>query len=523
MSDTALPAPLAQGSLEKRPLAHLLAYVYERRLSGSLLLGDVGEPIGAVVFRAGEPLKAQSAQHGDVWDALAELPASTAFAYYGDYDALPDHDGGGAAALEALMRVLQRRPPTALVQTTLARIGESAMMLEPALSVASLGLGRAARDALEILRARPFTIADVRDAPALRAQADLVVYALLITKAARIGAGSSPSLEAQRASSADLGAPPSSSPEVPVPDSSEPAAVGRVRLTRASQKLAPLKEEPTILSSYDERASLPPPPKPAPSSPDFGARRQEILERAAQIDKLTYFEMLGIAPETPTSQVQAVFLTLAKRWHPDRLGPELADVRDACSRVFSRLSEAAATLGNDEQRVKYMRLLEEGGATPEDQEKIGAVLEAASAFQKAEVMLKRGDNAKAEEYCSTAARLDPQPDYSALLGWLESQKPENQSPEATQRYEAVMSDAIAQNERCERAIFYRGMLRKRRGDPSAVEDFRRAFELNPKNLDAQREVRVFDMRMQKEREKSAQQQGNGPERRPSFIGRLFKK
>lgn len=519
MSDPALPAPQAQGTLDKRPLAHLLAYVYERRLSGSLIFGDASAPVGVIVIRAGEPIKAHTDQHGDVWDALADLPAATEFGYYADVDALPDDAGGAQAPLAAVLRVLQRRPPTALVQAMLARLAGSPMMLEPTLSVASLGLGKAARDALELLRVRPFTMDDVRDAPALRGQADLVVYGLLITKSARIAAGSSPNLEAPRASSHDLAPAPSSSPEVPVPDSSEPAAVGRVRLTRSSQKMTQLKEE-TVVSSYDERASLPP-PKPAPSVPDFGARRQEILARAATIDKMNYFEMLGIAADTPTSQVQPVFLALAKRWHPDRVGPELADVREACARVFARLSEAASTLGNEEQRAKYMRLLDEGGATPEDQEKIGAVLDAASAFQKAEVMLKRGDLAKAEEFCATAVRLDAQPDYTALLGWLESQKPENQSPEATQRYEAVMTEAIAKSERCERAVFYRGLLRKRRGDVGAIEDFRRAFELNPKNLDAQREVRVFDMRSQKEREKAAA--AVGPDKRPSFVGRLFKK
>lgn len=310
-----------------------------------------------------------------------------------------------------------------------------------------------------------------------------------------------------------------------VPDSTDgqaPAAVGRVRLTRASQKLTPLTEEPTVISSYDNRASVPP-PKRSPS-PEVAARRKEILDRAASIDRMNYFEMLGVSQDTPSPQIQAIFLTHAKRWHPDRLPPELNDVREACGRVFSRLSEASSTLCNEEQRPRYMRLLTDGGATPEDQEKIASVVEAATSFQKAEVMLKRGDITKAEEYCALAVRLDLQPDYVALLAWVQSQKAENQGLDAVARLEVQLTGAIDKSERCERALFYRGTLRKRLGKhEEAIDDFRRAFALNPRNLDAQREVRLFEMRKEKEKDKDRTRESLPPERKPSFIGKLFKK
>jgi tetratricopeptide (TPR) repeat protein len=47
----------------------------------------------------------------------------------------------------------------------------------------------------------------------------------------------------------------------------------------------------------------------------------------------------------------------------------------------------------------------------------------------------------------------------------------------------------------ERALFYRGVLLKKAGRPDrAIRDFRLSAELNPKNLDAVREVRLFEMR-----------------------------
>jgi len=47
----------------------------------------------------------------------------------------------------------------------------------------------------------------------------------------------------------------------------------------------------------------------------------------------------------------------------------------------------------------------------------------------------------------------------------------------------------------ERALFYRGMLLKRSGrSDRAIRDFKLAAELNPKNIDAVREVRLYAMR-----------------------------
>ena len=65
-------------------------------------------------------------------------------------------------------------------------------------------------------------------------------------------------------------------------------------------------------------------------------------------------------------------------------------------------------------------------------------------------------------------------------------------------------------------------MRKKLGEIGpAIGDFRRAFELNPRNLDAQREVRLYEMRAQKD---EAKRQGDSkPPPKPSLIGRLFKK
>jgi tetratricopeptide (TPR) repeat protein len=226
------------------------------------------------------------------------------------------------------------------------------------------------------------------------------------------------------------------------------------------------------------------------------ARWEEILHRAASIDRSDYFAMLGVPRGASREDVEAAFFSLAKVWHPDRLPAELAGVRDTCSRVFARMSEAHSTLIDSQKRENYSLLLADGSGTPDAQAKVAKVIDAATTFQKAEVCLKRGDSAQAEALCRSALDDDPtQPDYLAMMAWLLASKPENQSPEKTAESVVMLTKAINMSNRCEKAYFYRGMLLKRVGKgEAAMRDFREAVELNPRNIDAAREVRLYRMR-----------------------------
>ena len=224
--------------------------------------------------------------------------------------------------------------------------------------------------------------------------------------------------------------------------------------------------------------------------------KQKIVDRAHQITGQDYFQMLGLERTATPEQINKAFLQLAKVWHPDRLPPALVDVRDACSKVFAHLTEANATLTDPKRREEYMTLLKDGGATPDDQAKIQTILEAATEFQKAEFHLKRGETQNAYEIAKRAHEVDPdQADYLAMVTWIEAQRPEWSGREKTLEKVAVFDKCIKMSPNCERAYFYRGMLYKRIDELSkANKDFKKAAEVNPRNLDAMREVRLYNMR-----------------------------
>lgn len=259
------------------------------------------------------------------------------------------------------------------------------------------------------------------------------------------------------------------------------------------------------------------PPPPAGGADD--ALRSKIVARAENIASQTHYEMLGVAHTATPEEIQKAFFALAKVWHPDKLPPALTDVKDACSKVFTHLSNANATLSDAAKRLEYDKLLKEGGGGGggDEQAQVQKVLEASNNFQKAQILLKRNDLAQGEELARKALSADPgQAQYIALVAWLDSQKPQNQTRDRTFDCIKKLDEAIRLNAKCERAYYYRGMLHKRTDNmKAALKDLKKAVELNPNNLDASREIRLYNMRTNVPATKDESIGG--------LFGRLFKK
>lgn len=468
-------------------------------------------------------------------DALFDLSPETTFEYYAGYDGLADYGGAEEVAADPyalVWRGIRRQPPWDHVQQTLAHLGTARIRVAKTANIERFELGDE-RTVLDVLRAKPMSVYELLATELVPPKtAQLLVYTLAITK--QIGL-----LANEGAPTDDTGnftpvsdvVPPSSSSvrAVPPASPSATAAVGRVALRKTAPSAVKEEFDVRATGRNDARKSEPPPGAPPPSprlqrpptggelrtDPALAQRRKEIIERAGAIDKESYFQMLGVPEDAGADVIRAAYFQLARLFHPDRLPAELAAVKPACAKVFARLSEAHQTLSDEQKRKQYAQQLAKGGAgTAEEEAQVQAVLEATLQFQKAEICFKRGDTAQAESLLRRAIELDgTQADYHALLTWLVALTPQSQSPEATAERIAELDRAVALNGKCERAYFYRAMLYKRLGnDAPALRDFRAAFELNPRNLDAQREVRLIEMR-----------KGGKKDDDKGLFSRLFKK
>jgi tetratricopeptide (TPR) repeat protein len=574
------PAPSANGTLAKTPLVHLLLYMLDKKLSGTLELLAPDRRSVTVVFVAGQPAKVRTSEsvaylgrvlhelgflteeqltrsladlakqkavgrrlHGELLMSqglvdqakvdkglreqiarklrhAAGLPPETSYGYFDGYEALAAWGGPPVAGVDSyaiLWNLVSEHPPGDHVQAALQKLGPSLLRVRGH-DVTRLGLSGDELKVVSLMREQPLSVVEMTRAGQLGERTgQLLAYLLLATKQVDVlptaGRASSP--------------PPSkrlARPPTPLAGIKPATPMGAFRSSNPMPAARPSTAASRNSSPPAVRASVP--PAPAGLSPALAARWNEIADRAATIDRADYFGMLDIARDATTEEVEAAYFAVAKVWHPDRLPPELAPVRDACSRVFSRMSEARATLADDKQRARYMKLLADGSGSPEAQETVARVVDASTAFQKAEVCFKRHDLAQSEEFCRRAVELDDsQPDYQALLAWLLALKPENQGADATITSIRMLDAAIKLNDRCEKGYYYRGMLYKRLGRTElATRDFKQAAELNPRNIDAVREVRLHTMRGgSPERERDSSPPPPKASDKGGLFGRLFKK
>jgi hypothetical protein len=109
----------------------------------------------------------------------------------------------------------------------------------------------------------------------------------------------------------------------------------------------------------------------------------------------------------------------------------------------------------------------------------------------------REDLERAERLCRRAHQEQPtSAEALALLAWIEALRPANRGVEATRQRISMLSRALDLDDHCENALLWRAQLHKRiENHPAAIRDFKRVVELNQTNLDAVRELRLYEMRV----------------------------
>jgi curved DNA-binding protein CbpA len=334
------------------------------------------------------------------------------------------------------------------------------------------------------LMAEPTTIeALCSDSSLPRGRARRVVYLLLITKSVapyESATGPAAIPPPPRQSGSPQVAPATSSGAPPPPSQSMPAS-------------APPGSSKSPAARLDRLADIPQVPEGL--SPELTERWQKVLTRSRLIENQNYFEMLGLDKKATSADVKTEFFKHAKEWHPDRVPPELAPLRPFVEIIFAYLNEAQKVLGDDEQRIAYLRTVREGGGTPAAERLMAQILDSAIAYERVLVFARKHQYDEALELLTKILTITKdEPDYHAMLAWLLMQQ--HQGPDAPIRQITESLDrAIELHPDHEKAQLYKAQLLKRLGrHPEAMRHFKRVVSINPNNLDAAREVRVANMR-----------------------------
>lgn len=530
----------ARGKLSVTPIWELLVFCLERKLTGTLVLespqvgrsalsflvgsvtkaklaepvhrfGEVGVELGLVTPEAIERVGGIQAQEltgrkllssGEITEDqqdlilteqlvrqvewCSKLPGETVFGYYSEQDLLKNWAGEALTVdpLQLIARSVWCSMAREKAAEIVANLGSDELRLHPDSRVLRFGLEQPARAVLDVLRSAPRSYLELARTGLVKPQElDRIVALLAMTRHLDLGGSREP-----------LGVEPVTRHRdslIAVREGMRRARSGETRPPQRISSLAP--------ASVDD--------------PETTKRRKELSELAESLPSLSYYEVLGVTVESDTRAIQGAFFQLAKLWHPDKLPPALRDQKDAATRIFARMTEAHRVLCNPSQREEYDALLERGGDGDDEQRKVRVVLGAATAFQKAEVLARKGDWAGAVELARQAMDGDSeQIEYRAFWAWVTAKSGRFKAAKDYNELVDALNSAVKQLPENLRVRLYRAEVFKLAGLTSkSIRDYRFVHDADPRNVDAAREIRLHKMR------------ADGSSSSEGLLGRLFTK
>jgi curved DNA-binding protein CbpA len=484
--------PTAQGTLGKTPFAHLLLYAHDRRLTGTLAIwpeqnAEGGRGQDRLFLQDGAVVAVRSPQpFASAYEAVVALFARMdgPYGFYADQNLLGSSEDvlrGAIDTYTALSHGLRTHAREAVIDGVLLKIGPRALRVRKGLPIERLALPSAQHALVEQLQNNKASLDELmRNREVAPHDLRRLLYLLTLIRGIETAEDQSSltglTMETMPPAPADRKAP-----SEPTTSKTEPVEITRPRVSLPAPNTGTM--------------SLPAPPPPPNLAHQDVARWSEIAETFDKLDELTHYQLLGLAANATTSEINSAYFAQVKKFHPDRLPPGFGALARCGQMLFDRLTEANATLSNPETRLEYNRAVEEGGGTRAAERMMRNVLDSTLEFQKAEVMMKRRDFTQAMQHMRAALAKNPEePDYHALHAWLlHLMNPTDPAP--TDEMLASLDRALKSNPNSERAHYYRGVVLKRvKRDREALNHFRKALDINPRNVDAAREVRLAGMR-----------------------------
>jgi curved DNA-binding protein CbpA len=155
--------------------------------------------------------------------------------------------------------------------------------------------------------------------------------------------------------------------------------------------------------------------------------RQLVAELVVQVGEATFYDLLGVGPGASAEEVYAGYDRQARIVHPSHAGDlGLTGKEGVLTLLFERITQAYLTLSHPDRRKRYDTELGDqlwspgtsGEARTEEEHQV-----ARRYFVQATILAASEEYHQAIDLLRTAARVDPRPEYYALLGQLEAKNP----------------------------------------------------------------------------------------------------
>lgn len=114
------------------------------------------------------------------------------------------------------------------------------------------------------------------------------------------------------------------------------------------------------------------------------ALQKRIQETFHRVDKLNYYELLGVDVEADRAEIRKAYFALSKVFHPDAyFGKRLGSFKAQMEVVFRKMTDAYEAVGRPKKREAYDRYLRQSIAVSKAEKQIDRVEERAKAMAKA--------------------------------------------------------------------------------------------------------------------------------------------
>jgi curved DNA-binding protein CbpA len=539
---SSVPKPLAEGTLSATPFAHVLLSIQKRGLSGTLAIWPEDDRPGQdrILFRSGAPAA------GRFLDPAADFERALLhvfprhqgpYAFY-EADLIGDAKGvlrGQVDSLSLIATAMRAHVPKDAMTRVIKKLGLERQRIKKGAPLVRLQLQSNEMAFIELMRAEPAT------APVLTEQfgdpklAQRMLYLLAITGCLEVYRPVSQ--QKLKAVSSTDSMRKSTPPHRPSRPSGTMHPPGRRPSSRPGSRDSHLPGGdsvlPTSVSNLPMGKTLSgeivaprelPPPAPRGLSDEHTKRWEETSRVLSMMDRQNYFEMLGVRESAGASDIRSKYMSLAKKWHPDKLPQELDELRPWVEEVFHMLTLANDTVSDEKKRAEYQKTVMQGGGTPESERKLNVMVEAAINFQKVDTLVKRRRYEEAIDICDGAmAVVRKEADYPAMKAWILLLRDGVENEDIADEIRALLKTTFKLNPDHVHGHFTRAHFLKRMGDhEKAHKHFKKVVNLDPKNLEALREVRVGEMRKSRGRSSSPPPRPGDP-KRPSIFGKFFKK
>ena len=254
----------------------------------------------------------------------------------------------------------------------------------------------------------------------------------------------------------------------------------------------------------------------------------QLNAKLAAVDRgADHFALLEVPRTATRAEIKTGYFNLAKLYHPDRLAVvRMPEFRSNAERIFAALSTAFATLDDDVKRKGYLDVLGAGGTAAvrrkedEDGARAARILAAESTYHQGEMALRRNQIPQALDHFKRALDFNgEEADHHAMYAWCVWLTATDKARVAGEVRKMLLS-AVELSETCVQAHYFLGHVALELGQHSrALAKFNEVLEKNRNHVDAQREARLLQRRIN--RGEVGQDKG-GAEKKRGLFGWLKK-